>query len=218
MIQWICGELEASYVGEPSKLRLPRANADQRRYQLRVLRAAVSEVRAIAPPSDARPPRIDPPAEVVPEANLEPFTHEVTFRQPRIDEAHVKNLRGTGSFFLGALHDVRVSAIELSYPAEKSGRAYGRMTGTIVACLVVPPEPVPERVPSSALIRDPLPPARKGELHVPNEEPATEEAAPVTPATPAPTLLPGLAAGATPSRSHEARCPPHSGLCSCCLP
>ncbi len=176
MIQWLSGRLEASYVGEPSKLVLPGTDPKLRRYQLRVFRAAVRDVTMIAAPADARPPVIDPPPETLAAPLGAPFAHEPSFRQARIDEALVADLRGRGSYFLGALFDVRVSAVELSHPAEKGGRAYGRMTGTVVACAVLPAEPEPERVPASELIQDPLPAlTTPGELHVA----AIEEAATV---------------------------------------
>ncbi|HEY6879795.1 MAG TPA: hypothetical protein VI299_17325 [Polyangiales bacterium] len=200
MIQWICGQLDASYVGMPSTLALPHSDKDGRRYQLNVLRAAVREVRAIAPPEDARAPVIDPPPEEpAPQPLHPPFVHVASFRQARIDEAHVADVRGPGSYYRGALFDVRVSAVALSYATEKRGRAYGRMTGTVVACVVLPAEPAPERVPASTLIQEPLPPAPAGELHVPSagddtsSEPASEAMAPTPALDTPPRLLPALA-------------------------
>jgi len=181
VIQWIRGQLTASYVGEPSTLVLPSGGASQRRYRPRVFRAAVRDVELIASPPDGRPPRLEqaqepgalaaPPAPVSASEPAEPArlastSEPVDFRQPRIDEAHVTGVRGGGTFFLGALFDVRVNDLRLSYPTDKAGRAYGLMTGTVTACLVLPALPEPELAPDSKLIEAAAAPLVPGELHV----------------------------------------------------
>lgn len=128
LIRWFCAHLEGSYVGQPGATLGP---VGSRRYRLQVYRAALRDLAWLETPSnDGDGGR---PAEPVVAPELG------TLWQAQVEHAHVAGVRGPGTWYEGPIFDVRICEVQLSHPTESRGRAYGRIVGSAVGWLDLPP-------------------------------------------------------------------------------
>jgi hypothetical protein len=128
--RWFCANLEGSYVGTG-----PRAAAGPaRRYRLQVYRAVLRDLAWIDAPNEQA-------AAPIAQSEASP-----TLSQAQVDQAHVAGVRGPGTWYEGPIFDVRVSSVQLTHPTENKGRAYGRILGSAIGWLELPPPPEPPPV------------------------------------------------------------------------
>lgn len=121
-MQWFVGTIEAHYVGTPKAEPSVSQHGNTSHYQLRIYRAVVRAVKLCAPPE---------PTDGGPR----------TFRQEQLDDTRVLGVRGPGSSFHGSVQQLTVDDAQFSHLSYKDGLAYGKLTGTVRACLELPPEP-----------------------------------------------------------------------------
>jgi hypothetical protein len=126
-MQWFRGRFEGSYVGTPNGQPFLSPHGAGSHFQLRIYRAAVSDLTLTEPPAEAEPGAV---------AQL--------FRQPQLDDARVYGVRGPGTSYHGPIFDLRISELSFTHLTHKDGRSYGKVTGRAEAWLELPPEPLIE--------------------------------------------------------------------------